>query len=86
MNGQGFDIGDTDLRFYKLSITKTVVYGMSFESCSSEITNNYEGMDPSGLSIYSTPLLLHGRPHNPIVNAGAIKTCSISYSRYPNES
>lgn len=77
-NGKAFQTGDHDLPFPLQSISKAFVYGMALEDCGREAVLKKVGVEPSGEAFNSIEFdEKANRPHNPMVNAGALATTSL---------
>ena len=79
VNGQHFDIGDTEELFTIQSISKPFVYGLALEDRGEDYVGKRIGVEPTGESFNST-LESHEisrKQYNPLVNAGAIATTGL---------
>jgi glutaminase A len=76
VDGQRFDIGDTDVDFSIQSCVKPLMYAVAIEDVGLERVHKHVGIEPSGLAFNEVSLNADGLPHNPMVNAGAIATGS----------
>ena len=85
-DGQRFEFGDADQLFTIQSISKPFVYGMALADCGREATLKKIGVEPSG-DAFNSIVLEEGshRPHNPMVNAGAIAAASLVTGEGPAE-
>ncbi|WP_416971707.1 glutaminase A [Streptomyces sp. 4F14] len=77
VDGQRHDIGDFDTAFCVQSVSKTVSYCLALEEHGVDLTHRHVGREPSGQSFNELTLNRQGRPHNPMINAGAIMSCSL---------
>lgn len=77
IDGQRFDIGESDVHFCIQSSTKPINYCLALETNDTETVHNHVGREPSGRGFNELALNHNGRPHNPMINAGAIMTCSL---------
>ncbi|MBX3024815.1 glutaminase A [bacterium] len=77
-DGQRFEFGDIEQPFTIQSISKPFVYGMALADLGREATLAKISVEPSGDAFNSIELEpgTH-RPHNPMVNAGAIAAASL---------
>jgi glutaminase len=77
-NGQVFEVGDSTQPFTLQSISKAFVYGLALEDHGREYVNSKVGVEPSGEAFNAIVLdETTNRPHNPMVNAGAIATTDL---------
>ena len=77
ISGQRFSIGDYDEYFCVQSTCKPINYLISLEDYTPEEIHTYVGKEPSGTRFNALMLNEEGKPHNPLINAGAIMTCSL---------
>lgn len=76
VDGQRYNIGDTNVDFSVQSCCKPINYGIALESLGEEYVHKYVGREPSGQSFNELTLNKEGKPHNPLINSGAIMTSS----------
>src|SRR4051794_40928537 len=70
--------GGCDMPFALQSLSKGVVYGLALEDNGRENVLEHVGVEPSGDPFYSIEFDdRHHRPHNPMVNAGALVTSAL---------
>lgn len=74
--GERFDIGDCDTDFCLQSCSKPLTYCIAREILGDEV-HKYVGYEPSGQAFNAFVLDKNNHPHNPMINAGAIMTCSL---------
>jgi glutaminase len=78
-DGQVFSIGDTAAEFSVQSTSKPFNYAIALEQLGPEEVHRWVGQEQSG-GPFNDPLLslgADGRPHNPMINAGAIGTLAL---------
>jgi len=87
VNGAQFHVGDTGVRFTIQSVSKPFVYGLALDDNGREHTLGRVGVEPTGDAFNSIIKLdeQSGRPHNPMVNAGAIATAGLIKGRDSTE-
>jgi len=85
-DGQRFEFGDFEQPFTIQSISKPFVYGMALAAHGREATLAKIGVEPSGDAFNSIVLEADThRPHNPMINAGAIAAASLVPGEGPTE-
>jgi len=77
VDGQRFSVGDADAAFSLQSVSKTISYCLALDEHGTEAVHQHVGREPSGRSFNELALNPKGLPHNPMVNAGGIMTCSL---------
>lgn len=77
VDGQRADWGDFKDSFSIQSICKTINYVLALENFGQDKVHDHVGREPSGHSFNELTLNLNGRPHNPLINAGAIMAVSM---------
>lgn len=77
VDGQRFSVGDADEAFCVQSTCKPVNYCMALEERGESLVHAHIGCEPSGHSFNELTLNREARPHNPLINAGAIMCCSL---------
>lgn len=77
IDGQRFTIGDSDRFFSVQSSCKPLLYSLALEEHGAARVHEHVGHEPSGAGFNELTLDKHGRPHNPLVNAGAIMCASL---------
>ena len=77
VSGQRFSIGDITDYFCVQSTCKPINYLISLEDFSPEEIHKYVGKEPSGSRFNALMLNEDGKPHNPLINSGAIMVCSL---------
>jgi glutaminase len=77
VDGQRFSAGDAATMFSLQSVSKTVSYCLALDEHGAGVVHGHVGREPSGRSFNELALNPRGLPHNPMVNAGGIMTCSL---------
>lgn len=82
IDGQKFRIGDTEVPFTIQSSGKPINYAIALNELGSDITHQFVGQEPSGRLFNDLSLKIfeggdRPKPHNPMVNSGAIVICSL---------
>ena len=77
IDGQVFEIGDTNSKFCIQSCSKPITYGIILEEYDEETVHNYVGKEPSGRNFNELCLNEDNLPHNPLINSGAIMSISL---------
>ncbi len=76
-DGQRYALGDASTDFCVQSCCKPINYCVALESEGEERVHQHIGREPSGHSFNELKLNPEGRPHNPMINAGAVMACSL---------
>uniref|UniRef100_A0A452V0H1 glutaminase n=1 Tax=Ursus maritimus TaxID=29073 RepID=A0A452V0H1_URSMA len=77
VDGQRHSIGDTKVPFCLQSCVKPLKYAIAVNDLGTEYVHRYVGKEPSGLRFNKLFLNEDDKPHNPMVNAGAIVVTSL---------
>ncbi|KAL9876476.1 glutaminase liver isoform, mitochondrial isoform X3 [Glossina fuscipes] len=77
IDGQRYSIGDVDVPFTLQSCSKPLTYAIALEKLGAKLVHSYVGQEPSGRNFNELVLDYNNKPHNPMINAGAILTCSL---------
>ena len=77
IDGQRYNRGDTQIDFTVQSCCKPINYGIALEELGEDKVHEYVGREPSGQSFNELTLNKNGKPHNPLINSGAIMTSSL---------
>ena len=79
LNGARYETGDYEQRFTIQSVSKAFMYGLALEDHGRQKTLSKVGVEPTGDPFNSIIKLDQdsNRPHNPMVNAGAIATAGL---------
>jgi glutaminase len=78
--GEQAAFGDSEVGFCIQSCCKPINYAFALEELGEEQVHRYIGREPSGRRFNELTLDEDGRPHNPMVNAGAIVCCSLLFA------
>jgi glutaminase len=77
IDGQRHSIGDTEIDFSVQSCTKPINYCIALEEHGEDVFHRTVGREPSGRGFNELTLNKDNKPHNPMINAGAIATCAL---------
>lgn len=77
IDGQRFNIGDAQEHFSIQSTCKPLNYCLALEENGEQKVHEHLGREPSGHSFNEITLDARRRPHNPLINAGAIMAASL---------
>jgi glutaminase len=77
IDGQMFSIGDARTDFCVQSCGKPLTYCLALEEHGGELVHRYIGCEPSGHGFNELKLDARGKPHNPMINAGAIMASAL---------
>lgn len=77
IDGQRFSVGDTNDLFCVQSMCKPINYSLALEERGITAVHSHVGREPSGRGFNELSLTDIGLPHNPMINSGAIMTCSL---------
>lgn len=77
VDGQRHSVGDTKVPFCLQSCVKPLKYAVSIHDLGTEHVHKFVGKEPSGLRFNKLFLNEEDKPHNPMVNAGAIVITSL---------
>ena len=83
IDGQRYNIGDTKIDFSVQSCCKPINYGIALEDLDEDYVHTYVGREPSGQAFNELLLNKQGKPHNPLINSGAIMTTSLIQNKLP---
>lgn len=77
VDGQRHSIGDHAVDFCVQSCSKPITYCLALEEHGEDIVHQYVGREPSGRGFNELTLNHEGKPHNPMINSGAIMSCAL---------
>ncbi|KAM4044617.1 glutaminase liver isoform, mitochondrial [Anomaloglossus baeobatrachus] len=77
VDGQRYSVGDTEIPLCLQSCVKPLKYAIAVNDLGTGYVHQHVGKEPSGLRFNKLSLNQQGKPHNPMVNAGAIVNCSL---------
>uniref|UniRef100_A0A914BYA5 glutaminase n=1 Tax=Acrobeloides nanus TaxID=290746 RepID=A0A914BYA5_9BILA len=77
VDGQRVHFGDTTKPFCVQSVSKAFNYAIAASDLGADFVHQYVGQEPSGRLFNEICLDLKNRPHNPMVNSGAIIVSSL---------
>uniref|UniRef100_T1IPF4 glutaminase n=1 Tax=Strigamia maritima TaxID=126957 RepID=T1IPF4_STRMM len=77
VDGQRYSIGDIEVPFTVQSCSKPLTYAIALNEVGAEVVHKYVGQEPSGRMFNELILDYNKKPHNPMINAGAIIICSL---------
>ncbi|XP_071399586.1 glutaminase kidney isoform, mitochondrial-like [Centroberyx affinis] len=77
VDGQRHSVGDTKVPFCLQSCVKPLEYAIAVHELGTEHVHHFVGKEPSGLKFNKLSLDEEDKPHNPMVNAGAIVISSL---------
>jgi glutaminase len=77
VDGQRFDLGDAHEYFSIQSTFKPINYCLALEAFGEDFVHKHIGREQSGHRFNAITLDDENRPHNPMINAGAIMACSM---------
>eukprot|EP00004_Rigifila_ramosa_P011051 TRINITY_DN232_c0_g1_i3.p1 TRINITY_DN232_c0_g1~~TRINITY_DN232_c0_g1_i3.p1 ORF type:complete len:906 (-),score=190.26 TRINITY_DN232_c0_g1_i3:54-2597(-) len=77
VDGQQTFCGDYDRYFCIQSCSKPITYALALEHLGLDKVTQHVGVEPSGRRFNELALDNTRRPHNPLINAGAIMSCAL---------
>ncbi|CEF59993.1 No extended memory [Strongyloides ratti] len=77
IDGQRYSLGDSNAAFCFQSVSKTFNYAIAASDVGADVVHSYVGHEPSGRLFNEICLDNQGKPHNPMINAGAIIVTSL---------
>lgn len=85
VDGQLLELGDSETDFSVQSACKPFNYCFALDELGADKVHQHIGMEPSGQAFNARVLMSDGtgRPHNPMINAGAIMAAALIHSDKP---
>ena len=77
IDGQRFFVGDTDERFSMQSVSKPLIYGLCMKDLGCGEAMKHIVHEPSGRAFNEILMDHNNKPHNPMVNSGAIMSAAL---------
>lgn len=77
VDGQRMALGDVDVSFTLQSCSKPFTYAICLNELGPEVVHKYIGHEPSGRNFNEICLDRDNKPHNPMLNSGAIMSCGL---------
>jgi len=77
IDGQRFGFGNQSDAFSVQSVVKPLNYALALSLNGESFVHHHVGREPSGRRFNELALNADNRPHNPMINAGAIMCCSL---------
>jgi glutaminase len=77
VDGQQFSIGDDGVRFCAQSVTKPFMYAAALEEHGALYVHSRIGQEQNGGEFNMLALDSNGRPHNPMINSGAMGSAAM---------
>jgi glutaminase len=83
VDGQMLQLGDATADFCVQSCAKPINYCLALEEHGETQVHRYVGREPSGRGFNELTLDYQNKPHNPMINSGAIVTCALLRADLP---
>jgi glutaminase len=83
IDGQRYNQGTSQVPFCIQSMSKPISYCIAMEQFGEDVVHKHVGREPSGIGFNGLLLNSQGLPHNPMINSGAIMTCSMIRPEWP---
>jgi len=77
VDGQQFSIGDDAVRFCVQSVTKPYMYAAALEEHGAQYVHSRIGQEQNGGEFNMLALDSNGKPHNPMINSGAMGSAAM---------
>jgi glutaminase len=85
VDGTVYEVGDTSQPFTIQSVSKPFTFALALADADPDTVLGRVGVEPSGDAFNSILLDASNRPHNPMINAGAITVVSLVSAATPQE-
>ena len=76
-DGQRWSIGDTKVPYTVQSTCKPINYALALTEYGNDHVHKYIGKEPSGITFNAIALDRQNKPHNPMINSGAIMSVAL---------
>lgn len=83
VDGQVLPLGDATADFCVQSCAKPINYCLALEEHGEDEVHRFVGREPSGRGFNELTLDYENKPHNPMINSGAIVTCALLQKDLP---
>jgi len=77
VDGQMWSVGDTKIPYTVQSTCKPINYALNITDHGADYVHQYIGKEPSGVKFNQIALDSASKPHNPMINSGAIMSVSM---------
>ncbi|XP_037071389.1 glutaminase liver isoform, mitochondrial-like [Pollicipes pollicipes] len=77
IDGQRYSVGDVNVPFTIQSVSKPIGYAIACADNGSDFVHKHVGLEPSGRSFNELFLDNNYKPHNPMINSGAIMVSTL---------
>eukprot|EP00095_Tigriopus_kingsejongensis_P011529 maker-scaffold33_size549341-snap-gene-1.27 protein:Tk11529 transcript:maker-scaffold33_size549341-snap-gene-1.27-mRNA-1 annotation:"glutaminase kidney mitochondrial-like" len=77
VDGQRFSLGNADESFTIQSTCTPITYAITLNELGEDLVHKYQGRKPSGRMFNEIVLDDNNKPHNPLVNSGAIMSAAL---------
>ena len=78
VDGQRLSLGDVETPFTMQSCSKPFIYALCLSELGHDVVHQFIGYEPSGRKFNEICLDRAGKPHNPMLNGGAIMSCALT--------
>ncbi len=80
VDGQRFSLGDVNTNFTLQSCSKPFSYSIALNELGHDLVHKHVGHEPSGRNFNEICLDKKNKPHNPMLNSGAIMVAAMCHS------